>query len=287
MPSLKAIRKRISSVQNTQQITKAMKMVAAAKLRRAQTAALAARPYAAKLEEMVGHLLSRLPEEAHPLLQPPAAGLPTLVILASGDRGLCGGYNVNLGRTSDAFARERQGETRFAVVGRKGIDHLRRRGATIDERYEMPLPSAAADLAHRLAQHAEQLFVAGSIGEVFLIYTQFRSALSQVPVVEQLLPLTHETDPQHPPAAIDYLFEPGPAEIVDHILPRLIEVRILRALLEAGASEQAARMTAMDSATRNASEMINRLTLEMNRARQAAITKELMEIISGAEALKG
>jgi len=286
MPSLKAIRKRISSVNSTQQITKAMKMVAAAKLRRAQTAAVAARPYAERLEVMVGHLLHRLPDDAHPLLRIPEQTTRTYAIVVTGDRGLCGGYNTNLNRMTEGFLRDAGADVRLAVVGRKGLEHLRRRRIAVAEQAPMPTAPAAVDLAHKLGTVAQELFITDAVDRVMLIYTQFHSALSQVPVVEQLLPFPrNELDADAP--AIDYLFEPGPAEILGHLLPRRLEVRILHALLEAGASEQAARMTAMDSATRNASEMIARLTLEMNRARQAAITKELMEIISGAEALKG
>jgi len=288
MPSLKAIRKRISSVNNTQQITKAMKVVAAAKLRRAQTAAVAGRPYAQKLEQMVTRLIAHLPEDAHPLLRVPENVEQILLILVTGDRGLCGGYNVNLNRVSDNFAREQATPFRYVVIGRKGVEHLLRRHVTIDDRHEVPLGPAAADLARSLARRAEERFVSGDVGRIFLIYSQFRSALSQVPVIEQLLPFTRPEGAEADAGSeIDYLFEPGPAEIIGYLLPRLLEVRILRGLREAAASEQAARMTAMDSATRNASEMISRLTLEMNRVRQAAITKELMEIISGAEALKG
>jgi F-type H+-transporting ATPase subunit gamma len=286
MASLKAIRKRISSVRSTQQITKAMKMVAAAKLRRAQTAAIAARPFAEKLEGMVTNLLGRVSEDAHPLLRIPEQAVGALVILVTGDRGLCGGYNANLTRTADGFVGERGGTIVFEVVGRKGADHLRRRARTVRDKHARPAAPSALGLARQIAREAERLFLEGEVASVYLIYSHFRSALSQVPQVEQVLPFKRLAPAESQPV-LDYLFEPGPTEILNHLLPRMIEVRILRALLEAGASEEAARMTAMESATRNASEMIGRLTLEMNRARQAAITKELMEIIGGAEALKG
>lgn len=288
MASLKAIRKRITTVRSTQQITKAMKMVAAAKLRRAQAAALAARPYAEKLETIVTHLVSRLPDDAHPLLQVPESTHRALVLLVTSDRGLRGAYNSNLARLSDTFVREHAGlELQFEAVGRKGADHLRRTKRATRAQHPMPGALDAAGLARELAREVAELFVTGSVDAVYLLYSSFRSALSQVPTVERLLPFERHTGEVPARSSLDYLFEPGPAEIIGYLLPRLLEVRILHGLLEAGASEQAAAMTAMDSATRNASEMIDRLTLEMNRARQAAITKELMEIIGGAEALKG
>jgi F-type H+-transporting ATPase subunit gamma len=287
MASLKAIRKRIGTVRSTQQITKAMKMVAAAKLRRAQEAALAARPYASKLEAMVAHLATRVDESAHPLLRVPESESRILIIVITGDRGLCGGYNTNLARTAEGFLRERRGDLRITTIGRKGNDYLRRRGFPAASTHPMPATGAAGAPARELARLAAQAFVDDEIDAVYLVYSHFRSALSQVPTIERLLPLERlaESDATAPHA--DYLFEPDVRQIVGYLLPRLVEVRVLHGILEAGASEQAARMAAMDSATRNASEMIERLTLEMNRARQAAITKELMEIIGGAEALKG
>jgi len=285
MPSLKAIRKRISSVKSTQQITKAMKMVAAAKLRRAQTAAIEARPYAQKLEGMVAHLLQRVDADSHPLLRVPENPTRTLVLIVTSDRGLCGGYNANLTRTLEGFLVRETGELSFYSVGRKGNEHLKRHRRIISSTHGMPIAVDAARTARELARTLERLYLSGEVDRVFVLYSAFRSALSQVPTIEQLLPLQHHDEPERHDAGHEYLFEPDPATIVGYLLPRLLEVRILHALLEAGASELAARMTAMDSATRNASEMIDRLTLQMNRARQAAITKELMEIIGGAEAL--
>lgn len=286
MASLKAIRKRISSTKNTQQITKAMKMVAAAKLRRAQEAAVAARPYADKLEGMVKHLVSRVDADAHPLLRVPESAERTLLVLVTGDRGLCGGYNANLLRRAEQFIATRSGEIRLVLIGRKGNEHFKRRGRDAGGYLPMPAGDRAATVAREIAAKIARTFVAGEVDNVHVLYSAFRSTLSQVPTVEQLLPFERQAGAAHE-YGTDYLFEPGPKEIVGTLLPRLLEVRILHALLEAGASEQGARMAAMDSATRNASEMIERLTLEMNRTRQAAITKELMEIIGGAEALKG
>ncbi|HZR84824.1 MAG TPA: ATP synthase F1 subunit gamma [Candidatus Binatia bacterium] len=292
MASLKAIRKRIGTVRSTQQITKAMKMVAAAKLRRAQEAAVASRPYAQKLEAMVAHLASRVDPGSHPLLRVPEGEHRLLLIVITGDRGLCGGYNANLGRTTENFLRERTeggALSRLTAIGRKGNDYLKRRGFPPDTRFPMPVAADAAPIARELARVATQAFIEDEVDAVYLVYSHFRSALSQVPTIERLLPFERLAAADGDAAAphADYLFEPDPQTIMAFVLPRLVEVRILHGLLEAGASEQGARMTAMDSATRNASEMIDRLTLEMNRARQAAITKELMEIIGGAEALKG
>jgi F-type H+-transporting ATPase subunit gamma len=287
MASLKAIRKRIGTVRSTQQITKAMKMVAAAKLRRAQEAALASRPYAAKLEAMVAHLASRVDEDAHPLLRVPESENRGLVIVVTGDRGLCGGYNTTLARTAEGFLRERTGELRVTTIGRKGNDYLRRRGYPGASTHPMPATGDSTNLARELARVASQSFLEDQVDAVYVVYSHFKSALSQVPTIERLLPFERLAPSQQPGAHADYIFEPDPQQIMGFVLPRLIEVRILHSILEAGASEQAARMAAMDSATRNAAEMIERLTLEMNRARQAAITTELMEIIGGAEALKG
>ncbi|HEY8516654.1 MAG TPA: ATP synthase F1 subunit gamma [Candidatus Binatia bacterium] len=288
MASLKAIRKRIATVRSTQQITKAMKMVAAAKLRRAQAAALAARPYAEKLEGIVKHLVSRLPDDAHPLLRVPETTQRGLVVLVTSDRGLRGGYNANLVRKAETFVRDNASlELAFETVGRKGADALRRHRRTSVGHHAMPSSLEAAGVARDLARTLARRFLDGEYDAIYLIYSQFRSALSQVPTIERLLPFERHAEEVPQRSSLDYLFEPSPSEIIGYLLPRLLEVRVLHGLLEAGASEQAAAMTAMDSATRNASEMIDRLTLEMNRARQAAITKELMEIIGGAEALKG
>jgi len=285
MPSLKAIRKRISSVKSTQQITKAMKMVAAAKLRRAQDAAVQARPYAEKLEAMVAHLLQRVDSAAHPLLRAPETSRRCLVLVVSSDRGLCGGYNANLLREVEEFIAGRAGDFVFATVGSKGYDHLKRREYELAEKNAMPAAPEAGPVARDVARGLQQAYLSGEVDRVVVVYSAFQSAMTQTPTVEQLLPLQHHDEPEDRDAGHEYVFEPNPHEIIGTLLPRLVEVRVLHALLEAGASELAARMTAMDSATRNAAEMIDRLTLQMNRARQAQITTELMEIISGAEAL--
>lgn len=289
MANLKAIRKRVATVKNTQKITKAMKMVAAAKLRRAQAAALSSRPYGEKLEGMVHHLLGRAAGETqHPLMQLPEQSKRLMIIFVTSDRGLCGGYNANLFRDLEKFTATREEELSYYVVGRKGVDALKNTGVTARESVGMPAVQDAPTVARDIARQAQRMFLEGEIDDVRIVYSAFKSTMTQTPAVEELLPLrAAEEDEPSSQSGHDYIFEPNPLEIIATLLPRLIEVRVLHALLEAGASELAARMTAMDSATRNASEVIERLTLEMNRARQAQITTELMEIISGAEALNG
>ena len=286
MATLKAIRKRISSIRNTQQITKAMKMVSAAKLRRAQEAAMAARPYADKMVELLHNVAARVSREAHPLLRAREEKKIHLVLFTS-DRGLCGGYNANLIRAAEAFIR-REGtgkEINLVLVGRKGVDYFRRRRATIADRHINILATPAEELAAAVTEKAIERFVNGETDAVYIIYSRFRSALSQVPTVEKLLPVAlPETESTE--QLTEYLYEPSVEAILASLLPKVAEVAIFRALLEATASEHGARMTAMDSATSNASKMMGNLTLQMNRARQASITRELMEIVGTAEALK-
>ena len=283
MPSLKALRKRIATVRSTQQITKAMKMVAAAKLRRAQEAAERARPYTEKLTEMFGAIAAGVEPEAHPLLARRPERRVDLLVLTS-DRGLCGGYNTNLLRLADAFARERAAEIALSVVGRKGVEYYRRRGGRILVHKLGILTTPAPALAAELTAALTRRFVEDETDAVYLVYTRFRSVISQLPTVVPVLPVA--TPPESAPTA-EYIFEPARPALLARLLPRYVEAVLTQALLEAVASEHGARMTAMDNATRNAGDMINRLTLSMNRARQATITKELMEIVSGAEALKG
>jgi len=284
VPSLKALRKRIGTVRSTQQITKAMKMVAAAKLRRAQEAAERARPYTAKLAEMLGAVAAGVEPEAHPLLARRPERRIDLLVLSS-DRGLCGGYNANLFRFAEGFTRKQgEVETALVVVGRKGLDYYRRRARRIVLNrvgiLGTPVPTLAAELAAEITRR----FTEKETDAVYLVYTAFRSAISQVPTVVPLLPVASPTEAE---PAVDYIFEPERPELLARLLPRYVEALIIQALLEAIASEHGARMTAMGNATRNAGDMIAKLTLSMNRARQATITKELMEIVSGAEALKG
>ena len=288
MPSLKAVRVRIASVKSTQKITSAMKMVAAAKLRRSQDAIIAARPYAKTMADITAEVAARAGAEAHPLLEQRSGKRIALLVITS-DRGLCGGFNSNLCRTAQRYADEKTAagtldECRFEVVGRKGRDYFRRRKLNITRDF----PGAASDStvarSKELASVATEEFLKGTVDEVWLVYNQFRSVISQKPVVEQLLPVAPASGGD---ASAECLFEPGKGEILDYILPLFIETQIHRALLESIASEFGARMTAMENATKSAREMIDRLTLQYNRARQASITKELMEIVGGAEALKG
>jgi F-type H+-transporting ATPase subunit gamma len=287
MPSLKAIRKRITSVRNTQQITKAMKMVSAAKLRRAQEAAVSARPYVQKLTEVLQGVAGEATDEVHPLLRAVESEARVHLVLITSDRGLCGAYNAVLLRQAEAYVRRQAGrEVSLTIVGRKGVEHFRRRAVPIADRH-VQIPGPSIGLAREIATKVSGEFAEGRTDRVDLLYSAFRSALSQVPTLETLLPIGIEARAQDAPPALEHLMEPDRVSLLHRLLPQFVEVRIYRALLEAAASEQGARMTAMDSATSNAAKMIFDLTLVMNRARQAAITKELMEIVSGAEALKG
>jgi len=261
-----------------------MKMIAAARLRRAQEAAEQARPYAAKLTEMFTAVVAGLSEEAHPLLARREERRMDLVVLTS-DRGLCGGFNSNLLRQSERFLREHQDrEVQLGVVGRKGLDYYRRRRITPLAERTGVLNVGAAEVAREMAERVTARFAADETDAVYLLYSRFQSAIAQIPTVVRLLPVEA---PSEDTAPVEYIFEPPRPELLARLLPRYVQTQLLQALLESNASELGARMTAMDNATRNASEMIDRLTLSMNRARQAAITTELMEIVSGAEALKG
>jgi F-type H+-transporting ATPase subunit gamma len=286
MATLKAIRKRIGSIRNTQQITKAMKMVSAAKLRRAQEAAVQARPYADKMAELLRNVAARVSQEAHPLLQARAEKKIHLLVFTS-DRGLCGGYNANLIRLAEAFIRREGGgkEIHLVLVGRKGADYFRRRQARILDRHINVLATPAEELAAEVTAKTLERFVKGETDAVYILYSRFRSALSQVPTLEKLLPVAL-SETVNPDQLTEYLYEPSIEALLASLLPKVTEVAIFRALLEATASEHGARMTAMDSATTNASKMMGSLTLQMNRARQASITRELMEIVGTAEALK-
>jgi F-type H+-transporting ATPase subunit gamma len=289
MATTKAIRRRISSVKSTQQITRAMKLVAAARLRRSQEALLNARPYHEALKRVADSLLLSAPEVAAPAENAPRV---TLTIVISSDRGLCGGYNANLLRVAEQEAkRMRQAgvEVKLYAVGRKALDHFRRARQPLEgDRVNNSPRLATVALARDLAAVVLERWRAGAIAEAGVVYSQFRSAISQRPVYEKLLPV--ESPPAggaSPPEAIEYLIEPSAAQLVPVVLRSYIEAAMLHALLEAEASEYGAKMTAMDAATNNAIDMIARLTLEMNRARQAQITKELMDIVGGAEALRG
>ena len=295
MPNLLDIRRRIKSVKNTQQITKAMKMVSAAKLRRAQDRVVTARPFANKMTEVLGELAQRTDEDFyHPLLDY-RGDQRYLLVLITADKGLCGAFNTNLTKAAQAFMRENADkQIEIMAIGRKGRDFFRNRRATISSEY-IGLTgkgrvefSEALEVARALIkQYTEDT----GIDKVYIIYNEFKSVLSQRVVLEQLLPVVRakqdepEAKSQQPVTLIDYIYEQPPAEMFGELLPRLVETQIFRALLESIASEQGARMTAMDSASKNASELIESLTLNMNRIRQAAITNEIIEVVSGAAAL--
>ncbi|PLX78796.1 MAG: ATP synthase F1 subunit gamma [Desulfuromonas sp.] len=288
MPSLKDIKKRIGSVKNTQQITKAMKMVSAAKLRRAQDAVVAARPYADKMLDVLSNLALREESGVHPLLQERGKG-KALVVLMTADRGLCGGFNTNISKKAERFVRENEEgfeDYDILIVGRKGNEYLKSRvGDKITKVHEHVTGNINFGLASLLGEEIIEPFVNETYDAVFLVYNSFQSAISQELTVSQLLPIVPK-EIEGDGYSAEYIYEPSRGEVLEQILPKHINVQIFRALLESVASEHGARMTAMDSASKNASEMIGKLTLQYNRARQAAITKELMEIISGAESIK-
>ena len=290
MANLRAIRKRIGSVKSTQQITKAMKMVSAAKLKRAQDGIVAARPYARKMREVVQAVAGRAGKDAHPLLSSRETKKVALLVITS-DRGLCGGFNSNLLRAANRFlqeTRENVGEVALYVVGRKARDFFRRRHVPMRKEYVGVLGALSYAHAEQIAGDLVDGFLAEEFDEVVIAFNEFRSAISQAVRRDKLFPVAFEQAKEEGSGTeIDYLYEPSREEILATLLPRYVEAQIFRMLLESVAGEHGARMTAMDSATNNAVDMISRLTLQMNRARQAAITKELLEIISGAEALKG
>jgi len=289
MASLKDIKKRISSVKNTQQITKAMKMVSAAKLRRAQDAAVSARPYAEKLQQVLVNLARREEADAHPLLVQRGKGR-ALVLLITADRGLCGGFTANVSKAAERFIRENvQGfeAIDLMITGRKGKEFLRSRvGDNIVKVHEDIGATLSYKTASLIGQEIVNSFEDETYDAVYLIYNAFESAISQIVTLEQLLPIKAEVEQEVEESTTDYIYEPDRLEVLSQILPKMVEVQIFRGLLESVASEHGARMAAMDSASRNAAEMIDKLTLQYNRARQAAITTELMEIISGSESVK-
>lgn len=288
MASLKSIKKRIVSVKNTRQITKAMKMVSAAKLRRAQENVVAARPYAKKLGEVLQSLATSLEGDLHPLLEKREAKKLLLIVLTS-DRGLCGGFNTNLCKAADRFIKEKTDsyeQINIMTVGRKGFEYLRSR-YTVYKNFANVLAKPNYQTAAMLGQEVIDGFVAGEYDQVDLLYNSFRTVMTQDITFQQLLPVEPENEVLADETPIDFIYEPSVGMLLAEILPKNIEVQIFKSMLETVAGEHGARMTAMDSASKNANEMIGKLTLQYNRARQAAITTELMEIISGSESIKG
>ena len=285
------MRRRIKSVKNTQQITKAMKMVAAAKLKRAQDRVTAARPFAQKMTQILGSLSARIGDDfSHPLLN--ARGDENyLVVLVTADKGLAGAFNTNVIKATSAFLGENPGKSvSMIAVGRKGRDFFKRREMSMSEEYIGLTGTGNVNHADavEVSDKIIRTFIEDeSIDKVFLVFTEFKTVLSQKPIVEQLLPIPRiasEDEVAGQPQA-EYLYEQEPAEIFGRLLPKQVESQIYRAMLESVASEQGSRMTAMDSASKNAGELIDTLTLNMNRIRQAAITKEIIEVVSGAAAL--
>ncbi len=287
MPNLIDLRRRIRSVKNTQQITKAMKMVSAAKLRRAHEKVLAARPYASLLTEMLGSILGNQAEDAPALNHPFLARREEkriLLLLLSGDKGLCGAFNSNALKASQRFLSEHpDASVEFELIGRRGADFYRRREVSVAGEWINVFSHVDLNVAREISRKVMDRFVAAEIDAVYLIYNEFKSVLSQTIVVKRMLPVKI---PESAAGSREYIYEQPPEEIFRTLLPKYVETNIYQAMVESGAAEHAARMTAMESATRNADEMIEKLTLHLNRVRQASITTELIEVVTGAQALE-
>lgn len=287
MANLRDIKKRIKSVKNTQQITKAMKMVSAAKLRRAEESVKQARPYANKMLGVLSSLALRADSSAHPLLARREVKKIAVIVITS-DRGLCGAFNSGIIKKADSFLRLNKMNYEsigLTVVGRKAADHYKRNGGQINKEHTNMLYGFGYHTAAGIAGDIISAYTNEEVDEVYLLYNEYKSALVQEATMERLLPIT-PLEGETEMSVVDYIYEPNKDSILEEILPKHVEIQVYRALLESIASEHGARMAAMDSATRNAKDMIGRLTLYYNRARQATITKELVEIVSGAEALK-
>ncbi|MEW6207076.1 MAG: ATP synthase F1 subunit gamma [Acidobacteriota bacterium] len=286
MPSLQDLRRRVRTVRNMQKITRSYKMVSAAKLRRAQDRVIAARPYANTMMRVLGRLSSRAGDYRHPLLD--RRGDEHYVLaLVTADRGLCGAFNTNLIKAAQQFLRENADKKiELVTIGRKGRDFFRRRKADIVHEYiNVTAQAVDHEEAARIARELMDMFTSegSTIDRVFVIYNEFKSVLSQRVVVKQLLPIGAEAFGEAQESGVDYLYEQPPAELFARLLPRYVETQVFYALLESTASEHGARMTAMDAASKNAGELIDTLTLTMNRARQASITREIIEVVSGAQ----
>jgi len=285
MPNLKDIRRRIKSVKNTQQITKAMKLVAASKLRKAQAAILAARPYAVKMMETLSHLSARCNYDMHPLLDN-REGDKRLFLVITADKGLCGGFNGNIiRRTAQEIGKDKENNA-LILAGKKGHDFFKTQDCNIKKDFIGWTKNFNYDLAAKIGDELAEEFTNKTADQVFIVYNEFKSVMQQDVVVERLLPIVPEELGEENGEAVDYIYEPEEEEMFDALLRRYMREQVYRAFLETAAGEHGARMTAMDSASRNAGEMIGALTLTYNQARQAYITKELIEIVNGAEALK-
>jgi F-type H+-transporting ATPase subunit gamma len=299
MPSLKAIRTRITSVKNTRKITRAMKLVSTAKLRRAQDALIAARPYTAAITQVVAELSAVAGPDSHKLFEERSLQKAAIVVVTS-DRGQAGAFNANVVKAVERYSANElsdAAEVSLRIIGRKGNQYFARRRTTITSFDPAPTGATALEVARETANRIIADFVDGKVDRVFVVYNEFRSAISQIVRVKQVLPVVPETEPaassdpgktkDAEPGATDFIYEPSKQELLTRLVPLYVQVQLYRAALESIAAEFAARMTAMENATKNAGEMIAKLTLSYNRARQASITKELLEIIGGAEALKG
>jgi F-type H+-transporting ATPase subunit gamma len=292
MAGLKAIKRRIVSVKNTRKITRAMKMVAAARLRRAQQRITDLRPYAKKTAELISSLAARVEdnENVHPLLRRHQEEKKVLIVVLTSDRGLAGAFNASINKRAFKLWKELEAQGKqvsFAIVGRKGGEYFKRRDANIEHVFKGVFENLTSAKAGEIGRYVVDRYVSEDLDTAYFVYNEFKSAISQLVTVEQVLPVKVDASSGGATLKTDYIYEPNQTALLDRLLPMYMETQSFRALLESVASEHGARMTAMDNATRNASEMIDRLTLQYNRARQASITKELMEIIGGAEALKG
>lgn len=291
MPSLRDLRRRTRSVKNTQQITKAMKMVSAAKLRRAQDAILSARPFAKKMLEVLNSLATRANPEAHPLLRVRDPKRVEVIIITA-DKGLCGSFNANILKQAESFLKRMPShDLTIQVVGKKARDYFRRRQFPVGKEFVDVFRALSYDTASAIARPLIERYSIDDpesshrVDAVYLIYNEFKNVMQQDVVVERLLPL-EKLHFDRPEEELDYIYEPGPAAIYDAVLPRHVEYQLWHALLESAAAEYAARMTAMENATKNATDLIEQLTLTMNKARQASITKEILEVVSGADAIQ-
>ncbi len=285
MANTRELRRRIKSVTNTKQLTRAMKMVSAAKLRRAQERVLSARPYAHRMKQVLASVASRAGADAHPLLALPDGKKIELVVVTS-DKGLCGGFNSNMIKRATRFLEEHSGESEeltLHCIGKKGRDYFRKRQYSVRQEYVDVFRNVNYDLAAGMARELMDRFIDKDLDAIYVVYNEFKSAIAQTVVVERLLPL-ERSEVQGMGASQDYLYEPAAAELFAKLLPRHVEIQMFRILLESSAAEHGARMAAMDSATRNAEDMIDDLTLYLNRVRQAGITREIIEVISGASA---
>jgi F-type H+-transporting ATPase subunit gamma len=290
--ALKEVRNRIKSVQSTQQITKAMKMVSAAKLRRAQDAITQMRPYAQKLQEMLGNIVSSNDGNINAALASERAVEKVLIIIVTSDRGLCGGYNSNLIKLAKQLAREKysaqlaKGNVQFLPIGKKGYEHFGKNGFKVVDKYWDIFTALSFEKVQAAAKYAMDAFSAGEIDAVELVYSEFKNAATQVFAAEPFLPVK-KVDPAANQKKSDFIYEPGLEILIAELMPKILNTQLYKAVLDANASEHGARMTAMDKASDNANELLKSLKISYNRARQAAITTELTEIVSGAAALKG